>query len=503
MRTFLFALLLGTSFLVSCDSSSPSTTEPVTETVTIAPRLVGLEAIPVPLYDGTARIHLQVSSTNTSFSLDTAVEFSRHSCVIAGVPAQATITLSIQGMDAAGTILWSGTRTGVSAADAAKGMKADNEITVAAAPSVAGYLDAGSWTWSNGNMADSAMEVIEFDATGDFTREYRHFRFDPVLGGYDTIVGATEVGTFLQKGDTLVLSTTSYDTCAASNLGGNECGESSQTWAAGNLAPRRFTWVTSGSRLTLGDLSGSWNYTKDAPVGRLVPLLIQFDASGSSKFSTETGIYVNLRHLGSDSTFDLNLQLGYSTYTLGNVREGARFQIQVSGYGDPGNLWTAYLDNGVATGTVFTLRVVDGNGTVDPVPDSAFVGIWATQSDQYDPDLDQNYTDYEGWNFMADGNFRYSWAAEISGTGTYAGLVLLGSWRAVGADSLHLDFDASETCEDYVNLSDCGNYPSNFQRDESFVPTTQSAHWVVSGGQLRLTDSEGNSSVLDPFTPAP
>jgi hypothetical protein len=115
-------LLLG-----SCQSDSPTSADN-SKTTTLSARVELAAGASSALYDSATTV--RVSLTAGSYSEIQTPLFSAHGCDFTGVPVGVPYTLSFQGLNQAGTMIWSGTATGTTASSMTNGGVSATLVTV-------------------------------------------------------------------------------------------------------------------------------------------------------------------------------------------------------------------------------------------------------------------------------------------------------------------------------------------------------------------------------------
>ena len=113
--------------LASCQSDSP-TGDDSGKTTTLSARVQLAQGVSTTLYDSAATV--RVSLTAGNYSETQTPLFSAHGCDFTGVPVGVPYTLSFQGLNQAGTMIWSGTTNGTTASSTRDGAVSATTVTV-------------------------------------------------------------------------------------------------------------------------------------------------------------------------------------------------------------------------------------------------------------------------------------------------------------------------------------------------------------------------------------
>jgi uncharacterized protein (TIGR02145 family) len=124
------ALLL----LASCQTDAP-TGDDGAKTTTLSARVQLAAGVSTAFYDSAATV--KVSLTAGSYSETQTPLFSAHGCDFTGVPIGVPYTLSFQGLNQSGTMIWSGTANGTTASSTTDGSVSATTVTVVVGAAVA------------------------------------------------------------------------------------------------------------------------------------------------------------------------------------------------------------------------------------------------------------------------------------------------------------------------------------------------------------------------------
>lgn len=239
MRKFISLLALSV-LLSSCQESATSPTiEGSDEFVTLAPRLLRTASVPMPLFNGTDRVRVRVTSSNSSFTFDQTVSFVDHSLDVPGVPRSATVQISLSGLDADGNVIWSGS----SATFLASTSETSNfDIPLSAPSNQTSYLIASTWQWQGWSSSDTGVEWLNLNDDGTYDRLYVRWIDNGIASTRDTFFGVYESGAYLQTGDSLRFAVDEAKECGYRGTLKNECGVKGPNWVTASNSAFAWSW---------------------------------------------------------------------------------------------------------------------------------------------------------------------------------------------------------------------------------------------------------------------
>ena len=120
-------------FLVSCQDDYVTGND-VGKTTTLSARVERSEGVSLSLFD--SAITVKVSLTAGSFLQTQTHPFADGGCDFTAVPVGVPYTLSFQGLNMSGTVIWSGTATGSTASSTTDGSVSPTTATVVVAPAI-------------------------------------------------------------------------------------------------------------------------------------------------------------------------------------------------------------------------------------------------------------------------------------------------------------------------------------------------------------------------------
>ena len=186
MRTILtvFALL----FLASCQDAAVTGNDP-SNTTTLSARVQRAQGVSTAVYDSTYTVNVSLTA-GSSYQRTLTPAFSDHGCDFTGVPVGVPYTLSFQGLNRSGTMIWSGTATGTTASSTTDGSVSATSVTVVVSPTTA---------------RDSTLSVLSTNPgtfTATFSRTNTNY-VDSVAAG---VTSVTVTATASTPGDVSVIT---------------------------------------------------------------------------------------------------------------------------------------------------------------------------------------------------------------------------------------------------------------------------------------------------------
>lgn len=286
----LSALSIG---LLACQESSVSTA-PDEGTVALAPRIIRTESVPVPLFNGTDRVRVEVYDVGSGNLLKSvSASFSQHTLLVDGIPSNANVRVDVYGLDASGSTLWYGSGSAVSASSAAtSGVGVNADVSIYAYKSNATpYI--GDWVYVNASGSLDDLHDGQWTTLAHFGEDgaCRWENFFVNADG-DVLSRYVGEGTCVQVGSSLTATLSDVQSCNVSgSYPASTCNSdaSLQSYAQTGWTGQ-FTANGSGLDFVLGT---SANFPFEAVVGdatRYYPLTGSWIESYQGTSSPATGV---------------------------------------------------------------------------------------------------------------------------------------------------------------------------------------------------------------------
>lgn len=374
MRAILLlaALSLGLS---ACQESAPVASESSAATVTLAPRIVRTAAVPVPLFDGTDRVGVEVyDAVSGALLKSVSTDFDLHSLDVVGIPADARVRVDVYGYDPSGNIVWYGVSSSLSASEAASGIGVNLDISITpyqADPTP--YL--GEWVYVNGTgmlegtHSGSWTTVARFGDDGQF-----HWENFFVNASGDVLSRYVSEGRYVQVGTRLSLTPSETRTCGAAATYPSGTCNSDASLASGSVEPwtADFTKGASGLVVMIGTAEFPFG-TPATSVGRY-PVTGTWNHSHEGTISPVTGINLDGTWATSVRFAADGSYIWVQMFSVGTTGRIAKHYIEIGSYVKTGTniaftpSEASSCDAGLEYLTVSCAEVTDGSATTPDPP---------------------------------------------------------------------------------------------------------------------------------------
>lgn len=374
MRAILLlsALFLGLS---ACQETAPVASDSPSSTVTLAPRIVRTAAVPVPLFDGTDRVGVEVYDAGSGALLKSvSTDFDLHAIDVVGIPADARVRVDVYGYDPSGSIVWYGVSSPISASAASAGVGVNLDISIApyqADPTP--YL--GEWVYINptgmleGTHSGSWTTVARFGDDGQF--HWENFFVNP---SGDVLSRYVSEGRYVQIGSRLSLAPSETWICGAATTYPSGTCNSDASLSSGSVDPWEadFTKGSSGLVVMIGTaefpfgtpatseglypVTGMWNHSHDGTITPVAGVNLEGTWATSVRFAAD-GSYIWVQ-----------------MFSVGRTGRVAKHYVEIGAYEKSGTsiLFTpseaSSCDAGLEYLTVSCAELSDGTATTPDAP---------------------------------------------------------------------------------------------------------------------------------------